>query len=155
MTSFEGHVTKIPGGILLICHEAICDQIIQEVGSDKAVVEIKKLRRARSLDQNAIFHALCGLLAKENQTDKEVVKAGLVLQYGSKRKDHHGRLVSCPTHLMDVVEFGEIINGAFLECWEQGLDTTYWKDRLKEWTEEKTKVDKTEKKKHNINGGQN
>jgi hypothetical protein len=84
-------------------------------------ITVKKWRPRRSLNQNALFHALCGEIARITGMDAELVKEGIKEQYGAKVK-YHDRLVAKPSSMMDTGEMTELIRGAEIELIDAGGD---------------------------------
>jgi hypothetical protein len=85
-------------------------------------VEIKPWKPKRSLPQNALFHALCGEIARITGMDSTLVKEGVKDLYGPKIPGIHGRLIPKPSHLCDKLEMADLIMGAEVELTEAGGD---------------------------------
>jgi hypothetical protein len=85
------------------------------------IVDIRKWKPRRSLDQNAYFHALCGEIARLTGMDRDLIKEGLKEQYGVK-VEYKGRRINRPSHLMDSAEIGDLIRGAEIELADAGGD---------------------------------
>jgi hypothetical protein len=90
--------------------------------SCRVTVEIKPWKPRRSLPQNALFHALCGEIARITGMDSTLVKEGVKDLYGAKIPGIHGRLIPKPSHLCDKMEMADLIMGAEVELTEAGGD---------------------------------
>ena len=88
----------------------------------RVTVEIKPWKPRRSLPQNALFHALCGEIARITSMDSTLVKEGVKDLYGPKIPGIHGRLIPKPSHLCDKMEMADLIMGAEVELTEAGGD---------------------------------
>ena len=88
----------------------------------RVTVEIKPWKPRRSLPQNALFHALCGEIARITCMDSTLVKEGVKDLYGAKIPGIHGRLIPKPSHLCDKMEMADLIMGAEVELTEAGGD---------------------------------
>ena len=91
------------------------------VPEGRVTVEIDKWKPRRSLSSNAMFHALCGEIARLTGMDRELVKEGIKEQYGPRMK-YHDRMVVKPSHLCDTGEMTELIRGAEIELLDAGGD---------------------------------
>jgi hypothetical protein len=88
---------------------------------ERVVVEIKKWRHRRTVQQNKYFHALIGEISKLTGMDRDLVKEGLKEAYGNK-VPAFGHLVPIPSHLCDISDMQPLINGAEYELAEAGGD---------------------------------
>jgi hypothetical protein len=88
----------------------------------RVTVEIKPWKPRRSLPQNALFHALCGEIARITGMDSTLVKEGVKDLCGPKIPGIHGRLIHKPSHLCDKLEMADLIMGAEVELTEAGGD---------------------------------
>jgi hypothetical protein len=88
----------------------------------RVTVEIKPWKPRRSLPQNALFHALCGEIARITGMDSTLVKEGVKDLYGPKIPGIHDRLIPKPSHLCDKLEMADLIMGAEVELTEAGGD---------------------------------
>jgi hypothetical protein len=102
--------------ILGLSQEPTLDQ------SKRYNVEIREWRPRRSLNQNALFHALCAEISRLTGMDRELVKQGIKEVYGPKTPGLHGRMMVKPSHLCDKLEMADLIMGAEVELTEAGGD---------------------------------
>jgi hypothetical protein len=95
-------------------------------------IELRKWHRERTLNQNKLFHAIVGEIARETGMHPDLVKEGIKEQYGPKIIGWKGLTMSKPSSECDTLEMGSLIDGAILEAAELGVDVLYQK---RQWDE--------------------
>lgn len=70
-------------------------ETLNELNEEKLSIEIKKYRKKRTLDENALFHVLVQKLAEHYHMNNEEVKIRLNLDYGTLAKDENGQTMAC------------------------------------------------------------
>ena len=87
---------------------------------DWLVIEIKPWKPRRSLDQNAIWHKLLDLIAKETGNDLETVKAYIKEEYGYK-VEFRGKLIPKPSHLYTSADWEALMGPTLALAAEYGI----------------------------------
>lgn len=94
-------------------------------GGRPYIVTVKEARPRRTLNQNALFHAIIGEISRDQGADFDLLKEGIKERYGVRERVTFGNKVyevAKPSHLCDTVEMGKLIDGALLEAAELGID---------------------------------
>jgi hypothetical protein len=91
----------------------------RDIGEEWLALEVKLWKPRRSLPQNAMFHAICGEIARLTGMDAGLVKEGIKQAYGP-RMEYHGMPVPKPTHLCTGAEMADLIRAAEVELVEAG-----------------------------------
>ena len=122
----NARVHRVVGSTVVLVFSFIPDRLPE----GRVTVDIKPWKPKRSLPQNALFHALCGEIARITGMDSTLVKEGVKDLYGAKIPGIHGRLIPKPSHLCDKLEMADLIMGAEVELTEAGGDPRMVQNRL-------------------------
>ncbi len=83
-------------------------------------LQIKPFRPRRTLDQNALWHKLLDMIAKETGNDLETVKSYIKEEYGYK-VEFRGRLVPKPSHLYTTADWEALMGPTLALAAEYGI----------------------------------
>lgn len=70
-------------------------ETLNQLNSEKLSIEIKKYRKKRTLDENALFHVLVNKLARHYSMSDEEMKIRMNLDYGTIARDENGKAIGC------------------------------------------------------------
>jgi hypothetical protein len=103
---------RVESGKLIIERRAVFDAHMRELEGKRVRVSVRKYRRNRSLDQNALFHGLiCREIAKHTGHSVDEIKEILKFKFARVMGDDGLEYIK-PTHLMDTREMSDLCERA-------------------------------------------
>lgn len=93
---------------------------------------LDKWRKIHTKSQRGLFHAVIKQISLFDGTDPEIIKEGIKRQYGVTtfwgKKE-----VPKPSRLQTTIEYSRLIDGAFLEAAEMGVEIKDLRHEFEEW----------------------
>jgi len=96
-------------------------------------VSVKRWYKKRTLNENAMFHAIVGEIAHEIAIDPAIVKEGIKENPRGPKIVWKGKQIPKPTHLCNTKEMAEYIDIAIQEAAEAGVDVWAEYTEHEEW----------------------